>query len=76
MARLFSVSEVARRFGSNPREISDLFYRRELRDDICPIVTGRRLIPETYLPEIEAALRRHSRTLRKSGREEATWQEL
>lgn len=63
MEKHLSVSEVARRLGSMPRDISDLFYRRELRDDLCPIVGGRRLIPESYVPEIEAALRRNNRRL-------------
>ena len=54
-----SVSEAARQLGARPRDISDLFYRRELRDDLCPIVGGRRLIPEGYLDMIGAALRRH-----------------
>jgi hypothetical protein len=40
-----SVSEAARRLGAKPKDISDLFYRRALRDDLCPIVAGRRLIP-------------------------------
>ena len=57
------VSEVARRIGTNPRHISDLFYRRDLCDGLCPIVVGRRLIPESYIPVIEAALRRHGRPL-------------
>src|SRR5689334_20191585 len=43
-----SVSDAARRLGANPRDISDLFYKRQLRDDLCPIVAGRRLIPESY----------------------------
>ena len=60
MTRL-SVSEAARRIGANPKDISDLFYRRALRDDLCPIVAGRRLIPEDYLPLIRSALRRHHR---------------
>ncbi len=58
MSNPLSVSEVARRAGVPPREISDLFYRRALRDDLCPIVGGRRLIPESYVPEITAALER------------------
>lgn len=41
-----------------PRDISTRFYLRELRDDLCPIIGGRRLIPADYLPQIEAALRR------------------
>jgi len=53
-----SVSEAARRLGARPKDISDLFYRRELRDDLCPIVGGRRLIPTDYLSQIQAALRR------------------
>lgn len=61
MGQLLSVSDVARRLGAAPRDISDLFYRRELRDDLCPIIGGRRLIPQSYLEEIAAALRRHER---------------
>ena len=33
-----NVSEAARRLGAVPRDISDLFYKRELRDDLCPVV--------------------------------------
>lgn len=61
---VFTVSEVARilsrRTGQtvSPQCISNLFYKRLLDDDRCP-VTGRcRLIPEEYLPEIEQALGR------------------
>jgi len=56
-----SVSEVARRLGARPRDISDLFYRRQLSDERCPIVGGRRLIPESYLDVIGMALRRAGR---------------
>ena len=56
-----SVSEAARRLKARPRDISDLFYRRRLRDDLCPIVGGRRLIPEDYLDMIAAALDRSGR---------------
>ncbi len=52
-----TVSDVGRRYGVPPRVISDLFYARKLDDRRCPIVGGRRLIPEDYLPEIESALR-------------------
>lgn len=51
------VSEVARRYGVRPRDVSTLFYERVLSDERCPVVAGRRLIPEDYLPEIETALR-------------------
>jgi len=56
-----SVSEVARRLGARPRDISELFYRRQLSDERCPIVGGRRLIPESYLVVIGMALRRSGR---------------
>jgi hypothetical protein len=55
------VSEVARRIGANPKDISDAFYQRKLDDNRCPIVGGRRLIPEDYVPEIESILRRLGR---------------
>jgi hypothetical protein len=56
-----SVSEAARRLRAKPKDISDLFYRRALRDDLCPIVAGRRLIPENYLGMIRLALKRAGR---------------
>jgi len=56
-----SVSEAARRLGARPRDISDLFYRRRLRDDLCPIVAGRRHIPENYLDMVASALKRAGR---------------
>lgn len=42
-----------------PKWITALFYDRQLRDDLCPIIGGRRLIPRNYLPMIATALRRH-----------------
>jgi hypothetical protein len=57
MARYLTVSDVARRFGIRPRDISDLFYQRRLSDECCPVVGNRRLIPADYLPVIEAAVR-------------------
>ena len=63
-----SVSEVARRLEARPRDISDLFYRRALRDDLCPIVAGRRLIPEDYLDVIAMVLKRAGRSV-GTGRE-------
>jgi hypothetical protein len=43
--------------GVAPRALSDLFYQRVLSDEACPVVEGRRIIPLSYLPHIEAALR-------------------
>jgi hypothetical protein len=67
MPRLLSVSEAARLLGARPKDVSDLFYRRELRDDLCLIVAGRRLIPDGYVETIAAALRRRGRPLRQRG---------
>jgi hypothetical protein len=53
----WTISEVARRTGVAPRALSDLFYQRVLSDETCPVVGGRRLIPASYLPVIDAALR-------------------
>jgi hypothetical protein len=50
------VSEVAKQIGANPKDISDLFYQRKLDVSRCPIVGGRRLIPEDYIPEIKGIL--------------------
>jgi hypothetical protein len=58
VTRHLSVSEAARLLKARPRDISDLFYRRRLRDDLCPIVAGRRLIPEECVEMIAAELRR------------------
>ncbi len=55
---LLSVGEVARMLGVRPSRITALFYERRLREDRCPIVGGRRIIPEDYVPMIVAALRR------------------
>jgi hypothetical protein len=55
---VFTVSQVARRFGVAPYTLSTLFYKRALNDELCPVVSGRRIIPAEYLPEIEAELRR------------------
>ncbi len=64
--RQLSVSDAARRLGAAPKDISDLFYRRRLRDDLCPIVAGRRLIPEEYLDVIAMALKRARRPVHRA----------
>jgi hypothetical protein len=52
-----SISQLARKHGIAPCKLSDLFYRRILSDEKCQIVNGRRVIPQEYVPELEAILR-------------------
>ena len=56
--KYLSVSDVGRRLGVRPSRITQLFYERKLRDDLCPIVAGRRLIPPEYIEVIAMELRR------------------
>jgi len=62
-----SVSETARRISASegrqikPRTITMLFYDRHLREDICPIVGGHRIIPDNYVGHIVSALRRQGK---------------
>lgn len=65
MPEYLTVSQVARQIGANPRDISDLFYRRALRDDLCPLMGGRRFIPPDYIETVRAALLRAGRTIAK-----------
>ena len=41
-----------------PRWISTLLYDKELRDEFCPMIGGRRLIDREYLGEVARVLRR------------------
>ncbi len=58
MVELLSVGDVARRLNVRPSQVTQLFYERRLRDDLCPIVGGRRLIPQDYVDVIAMELRR------------------
>lgn len=57
MMQYTTISELARRLDVPPRVISDLFYARKLDDTVCPIVSGRRLIPDSYVPVVEQVIR-------------------
>jgi hypothetical protein len=55
----YGVGDVSARLGGVPRRVlSDGFYTGLLDAARCPLVSGRRLIPEDYLPELEETLRR------------------
>lgn len=58
MNELLSVGDVARLLAVRPSQVTQLFYERRLRDDLCPIVAGRRLIPPDYVTVIAMELRR------------------
>ena len=58
---LFRKADVLRWLGQRsvrPSQITQLFYERRLRDDLCPIVGGRRIIPVEYVDAIAMELRR------------------
>ena len=58
MTGFTTISELARQVpGCRPRDISDMFYLRVLPDDKCPIVSGRRLIPNELVTEIRRLVR-------------------
>jgi len=52
----------------SPRDISLLFYSRELPDERAPVVGGRRIIDRELLPEIANALRRKGCLRRRAER--------
>jgi len=61
MPEYLTVSEVGRRIGAKPRDITMAFYNRQLRDDLAPIIGGRRVIPLDYIPIVASVLRRNGK---------------
>ena len=73
-----SVGQVAQRLAERygerrlkPADITQLFYGGRLPGDDCPIVSGRRLVPEDHLDAIAVELRRAGKlprlAVRKAG---------
>ncbi len=62
-----SVSDVARRLDVRPAQITQLFYERRVRDDLAPIIGGRRLIRPDLVDVIAMELRRKGIAVRRSG---------
>lgn len=56
--RVYGSGAVARMFGVQRRDVSDLFYQGRLNEHLCPIILGRRVIPANYIPMIAMALHR------------------
>lgn len=59
-----TVGIVAKRLGVMPWQIAYQFTAGRLRDDLCPVVSGRRMIPEDYVDQIAAALKRQGLEVR------------
>ena len=76
MSGLRTVGEIAcelsRQLGTEvrPRDVSDVIYRRRVAAERCPILGGRRWIPDDMIREIERELRQLGRIPLQ--REEAT----
>ena len=68
---VLSVGDVARKLGVRPARITQLFYERRLRDDLAPIVAGRRLIPPELIDVIAMELRRKGIRVRPASSPEA-----
>jgi hypothetical protein len=62
-----TVSEVARKLGVTPRDVSDLFYKRIIADDTAPIMAGRRMIPDDLIWLIESKLQAMGKLPAKGG---------
>lgn len=56
-----TVGAAARQIGALPADISQMFYRRVLDDEACPVVRGRRMIPPEYVDVIRSALARYGK---------------
>ena len=56
--QVFSVGDVARQLEVRPSRVTQLFYEGRVRQDRCPVVAGRRLIPADMVDVIAMALRR------------------
>ncbi len=55
--RNWRICELARRYGVPPKFLSDLFWRGLLDGAACPIVRGRRQVPDHYLATVERVLK-------------------
>ena len=56
--QFLSVGHAAKLLGVAPKVISDALYRGAIRDDLAPVLAGRRLIDQAAIPVLEMALRR------------------
>ena len=67
---ILTTGQVAKILGVAPTAITSLFYRQKLSEDICPVVSGRRLIPEDYLGQVACALHRAGKLIREEAANE------
>jgi hypothetical protein len=61
MPEILTIREAAKRLGLRPRDLHDRFYDGRLDDSCCRYVGGRRVILDSQLDRIEAALNRPPR---------------
>lgn len=59
--KLHTFAEVARTLGCKPRDISDLKYARQLDTDRLVPVGNNHLVPDDYLPTLQALLAVHGK---------------
>lgn len=65
--KMLGISEAATLLNAKPRDVTNLFYNRQLRTDLCPVVSGRRIIPASYLRTIAMELRRNCKPVSFEG---------
>ena len=58
MEKMLSIGDVSRLLNVRPDQVTALFYKGHLRDDLCPIIGGTRIIPEDYVDVIAMELKR------------------
>lgn len=62
------VADAAKALGlPSTKALSDAFYAGKLDKDRCPVISGRRVIPRSYLPAIAIELRRMGHNVSYTG---------
>lgn len=69
--QMLGVGDVAKRLRVRPAQITALYYENRLRSDLCPIISGCRIIPASYVPFIVMELRRKGISVREPVEETA-----
>lgn len=59
-----SVADAAEKLGVSRRVLSLFLYEQNVPRDVCPIISGRRIVPASLLPSLAIELRRARSALR------------